>query len=461
MKAHIITIGDEILIGQIVDTNSAYLGKQLARVGVQVARISSIPDDWDAILDAFAMTLPAAGSTRVKSGPRDQIVENSSAADGSVAHDHAFAKANPDTARIPFDLVIVTGGLGPTNDDITKKALCAYYGDTLKHHEPTLVHVRYLFEHYVKKPMLPVHYDQALLPSSCEPLKNAQGTAPGMWFNRDGRILVSMPGVPFEMKGIFKDEVLPRIQALPGLPTLLHHTYMTHGVGESEIAQWLEPIEASMTPGTGIAYLPALGRVRLRLTSTAADKATAERILEELQSRVEPLIAHVRVPYTDGDTAATQTVMALKNYRLTLALAESCTGGRIADAIVAVPGASQVFRGGVIPYATDNKTAVLDVPAATIEKHGVVSKQVAIEMADRARLLLGSDIAISTTGYAGPANTPAEKEVQGHVWIGVATQSGSYATLYEFGSARERVIGKATNQALQTAIQTAEKIALG
>ncbi|MFT5892030.1 MAG: nicotinamide-nucleotide amidase [Dokdonia sp.] len=406
MKAHIITIGDEILIGQIVDTNSAYISIALNDIGISVYQISSVQDDRAHILESFA-----------------------------------FAKATA-------DIIIVTGGLGPTKDDITKSTFCEFFDDELVFNQEVLDHVTYLFKRYVKKPLLESNKTQALVPSKATILTNNFGTAPGMWMEQDGKIFISMPGVPHEMKGLMKEAVLPRLKEQFDLPYILHKTLLTYGMGESAIAQRIEAFENELPHAIRLAYLPSLGRVRLRLSTTGAIKEEVDAAMQVQLQKLEALIGDIFVGYEENGSLEVLIGQALVKRGKTLSIAESCTGGRIVEQFTANPGASGYLVGSTVTYATRSKTEVLGVDEALIEKHSVVSAEVAEAMAVQVQKMYNTDYAITTTGNAGPSKGDSDAPV-GTVYIGIATPEGSTAHHFMMGNHRERVIGKTVNKALE------------
>ncbi len=406
MNAEIITIGDEILIGQIVDTNSAYISSALNKIGVSIYQITSIQDDESHILEAFA------------------------------------------AAQSRADLVIVTGGLGPTKDDITKHTICKYFNDELVLNQGVLDHVAHLFKEYIKKPMLDANKTQAMVPSKAEVLVNEFGTAPGMWIENDNTIFVSMPGVPYEMKGLMENEVLPRLQKQFKLPYILHKTFLTYGMGESAIAERIERFENELPDEIKLAYLPSLGRVRLRLSTSGLYKEVVEAAMQEQADKLLPYIDDIFVGYeSDGEFEQVVAGLFVEKGK-TLAIAESCTGGQMVERFTAHSGASRYLKGSLVTYATQSKVDILGVDPEVIKKHSVVSAQVAEQMAINARKLYKSDIGISTTGNAGPLKGDSDAEV-GTVYIGIATEKGVTAHHFMMGNHRERVIGKAVNKALE------------
>ena len=406
MNAHIITIGDEILIGQIVDTNSTYISKALNRIGVSVYQISSIQDDKDHILDTFA-----------------------------------FAKANA-------DIIIVTGGLGPTKDDVTKSTFCEFFDDELVFNQEVMDHVEFLFKKYVKKPLLESNKTQALVPSKATILKNNFGTAPGMWMEQDGKVFVSMPGVPYEMKGLMEHEVLPRLQERFHLPYILHKTLLTYGMGESAIAQRIETFEDELPSDIKLAYLPSLGRVRLRLSTLGNDQEKVDAAMDAQLQKLLPLVEDIFVGYEEDGPLEIRVGEALAAKEKTLSIAESCTGGSIVQRFTANPGASSYLRGSVVTYATASKVEVLGVDKDLIDAHTVVSAEVAEAMAVQVRKLYHTDYAIATTGNAGPTKGDSDVPV-GTVYIGIATPEGSKAYYFMMGNHRKRVVEKSVNKALE------------
>ena len=406
MRAHIITIGDEILIGQIVDTNSAFIAKELDKVGIEVHQISSISDNKQHILQSLA------------------------------------------EAQDTPELVLITGGLGPTQDDVTKHTFCEYFQDTLVEDPAVLQNIERIFKHHVNRPMLPANRSQALVPSKATVLMNKNGTAPGMWMQSGKTVFVSMPGVPFEMKALMTDEVIPRVQQTFSRPFILHKTLQTYGRGESEIANTIEDWEDNLPSDIKLAYLPALGKVRLRLSTKGPDKALLERRLEEQITSLKALIGDIIVGYDDDELIEKVVGSLLTNNNKTLAVAESCTGGQIAAAITAIPGASSYFKGGMVTYATHSKVELLKIDQAVIDEHSVVSAQVAEAMAAAVKNWYQSDYAISTTGNAGPSKGDSDAEV-GTVFIGIATPTGVFSQEFKMGSQRERVISKSVNKAFE------------
>lgn len=406
MKAAVVTIGDEILIGQIIDTNSGFIAKSLDKIGVQVVEMLSISDDKEHILTTLSN------------------LQNN------------------------VDLVIITGGLGPTKDDITKKTLCEYMQDDLVYNEEVLVHVTKLIEDYFKRPITQLNKDQALVPSKCEVLFNQVGTAPGMWMQKENTVFVSLPGVPYEMKYIIENEVVPRLVQKFNRPYIIHKTLLTYGVGESLLAERIELWEDNLPDFIKLAYLPSPGRVRLRLTARGANEEILLTAIETEVAKLEPQIQDCLVGYEDDETLEVILGKLLAKENLTIATAESCTGGKIASLLASVPGASAYFQGSVVSYATLAKEDIIKIPAEIIQEHSVVSKEVAEAMSLGVQKLFKSDFAIATTGNAGPTKGEADAEV-GTVFISVATPNGVFTEEFNFGQPREKVIDRAVNKGME------------
>ena len=405
MNAEIITIGDEILIGQIVDTNSAYIAKELNKIGISVFQITSVQDDKKHILEALENAQNNAG------------------------------------------LVILTGGLGPTKDDITKTTLADYFEDTLVRNKEVVAHIKHIWKTYIKQPLLQVNLDQALVPSKAKVLMNQSGSAPGMWMENNTTVFISLPGVPFEMKALMQNEVLPRLSKQLELPFILHKTVLTYGLGESVIADRISEWENNLPKSVKLAYLPNLGRVRLRLSSKGYDKAVLYKSIHNEIEKLLPQISDVFVGFEEESSIEQIIGNQLIKSNTTLAVAESCTGGRIGAQFTANPGASAYFKGGVIAYDTTIKTQVLGVDKPLIETHSVVSTEVAEAMALGVQKLYNSDYAIATTGNAGPSKGDSDAEV-GTVCIAIATPHRVFSKQFTFGKHRERITTKAVHMAL-------------
>ena len=406
MYAEIITIGDEILIGQIVDTNSVFIAKELNKIGIEVYQITSISDQSKHIIEAI------------------------------------------DLAKNRADIIIITGGLGPTKDDVTKHTLCQYFNDVLVENKEVLAHIEDLFKKYISTPISDLNKKQALVPSKATVLKNEFGTAPGMWFEDNDKVFVSMPGVPYEMKGLMNAEIIPRLQERFDRPYIEHKTIMTYGLGESAIAERIEEWEDNLPEHVKLAYLPSLGRVRLRLTGRGKDKHYVNSAINEQLEKVKPLIADILVGYDEDESIEWLIGQILVSKGMTLSVAESCTGGEIAQNITSHAGASAFFNGGVVTYATESKIAILGVKESLIAEYTVTSKQVAEAMALGCKNKFKSDYAISTTGNAGPSKGDGDVEV-GTVYIGIATPEKIYSQEFKFSNNREKTIGKAVNKAFE------------
>ncbi len=414
MKAEIITIGDEILIGQIVDTNSAFISKELNKIGVEVVQISSVSD------------------------ARNHILEALKEAEGRA------------------DILIITGGLGPTKDDITKHTLAEYFDDTLVTNESVLKHVEALFKKYITTPISDLNRQQALVLSTAHVLHNNYGTAPGMWIQRNGKVVISMPGVPFEMKQLMKNEVLPRIQKDFKLPFIIHKTVMTYGLGESAIAEKIEDWEENLPKHIKLAYLPNLGRVRLRLSTKGWDKNELENQIDYQIQKLYSLIGDIIVGLEESEAIEVVLGRKLKERNVSLALAESCTGGKLAEHLTSIPGASAYFKGGVVSYATHSKVSVLGVNQSLINEHSVVSAQVVEQMALGVQKIMKADYAIATTGNAGPTKGDSDAEI-GTVFIGIATPKRVYSEKFNLGNHRVRVVQKAVNKAMEMLLREISK----
>jgi nicotinamide-nucleotide amidase len=404
MHAEIITIGDEILIGQTVDTNSAWMAKMLNGIGVSIHRITSIADEREAILTTLAEV-----------GERAQ-------------------------------LVLITGGLGPTRDDITKSTLCEYFETHLVMNDQVRERIEEWFERR-GVPILEVNRKQAELPAACEVIENLRGTAQGMWFERDGVVYVAMPGVPYEMQGIVEMHLLDKIKARFERPHIEHHTMMTSGIGESllsnMVADWEESLEAE---GIHIAYLPSPGIVKVRLTAIGPDAAAIRTIVRKKAEEFEALAGHYIFGYNDEPLEAAVGRL-LKERSLTAGCAESCTGGRIAAALAKHPGSSAFFLGGIVAYDNEIKKSLLGVDGEILAAHGAVSEATIRAMAEGGRKALGVDFVVATSGVAGPDGGSELKPV-GLVWMAVAGPKRTVAWVQNFNSDRERNILRATQAAL-------------
>lgn len=401
IHAELISIGDELLIGQTVNTNASWLGQQLAAIGIRVVHTAVISDEEDAIVSAF---------------------------------DEAFKRS---------DLVIVTGGLGPTKDDITKHVLCRYFDTKLVMNDEILAHITSFFVSR-NRPMLEVNRQQAALPEKCTPLFNRQGTAAGMWFEREGKVLISMPGVPYEMKGIFTEEALPRIQNKFPTESLYHRTILTQGIGESFIADKMSDWENRLRQeGLGLAYLPSPGMVKLRITAyKQEDSVKVDRFFDEAMSAMP-----VAVYGQEEDTLHEVVGKLLREAGQTVATVESCTGGGIAAELTSISGASDYVQGGLVTYSNELKQLLAGVKTETLKKHGAVSQEVVEEMAQGGKSRLGVDWCVAVSGIAGPIGGSEEKPV-GTVWIAVAGPNVLWSKCFHFGNNRERNIRMSVLSAL-------------
>jgi len=406
MQAEIITIGDEILIGQVVDTNSAWMAQKLNSIGIRVKQITSISDDKQHILNALA-----------------------------EAHQRA-------------KVILITGGLGPTKDDITKKTLAEYFGVGLVENKEALENVENIFKRLrgANSELLDINRQQALVPENCEVILNKNGTAPGMWFNYDGRIYMSMPGVPHEMMYLMEEAVLPKLKSTLELPHIIHHTIVTAGEGESYLAQKIADIEDSLPPYIKLAYLPKLGQVRLRLSAYGEDEALLQEKVNEYAAKITERVGSAVVAQEDIPLEkAILNFMAERE--LTLSAAESCTGGYISHLITQHPGSSKVFFGGAVSYSYELKESILGVKNETLWQHGAVSKETVTEMVEGALLNFKSDYAVAVTGIAGPDGGTEEKPV-GTVWIGVACAKKTVTRKFQFGNKRQQNIERTAIAAL-------------
>ncbi|AUC84868.1 competence/damage-inducible protein A [Polaribacter sp. ALD11] len=406
MNAEIITIGDEILIGQIVDTNSQWIGQQLNKIGVSVYQITSIQDDKQHILNALK------------------------------------------EAQERVAIVIITGGLGPTKDDITKKTISEFFNDTeLIEYPEVVAHIKGLFQK-INHPFKEIQRTQAQLPSKATLLMNNLGTAPGMWFYENETVFVSLPGVPYEMKGLITNEVLPRIQTRFKLPFIIHKTIMTYGQGESTIAERIDEFETNLPTYIKLAYLPSFGKVRLRLSAKGENKEVLETALNEKITAIYQLIPEIITGIDDDSSLEKRVGELLTKRNKTIATAESLTGGQIAANLVSVAGSSAYYKGSIIAYSAEMKNNLLDVSLETIKKYTVVSKEVALEMARGVKQKLETDYAIAVTGNAGPTTDKTDKSV-GVVYIAFISDEKEIVQEFNFGQPREKVINRTVSKSLE------------
>ena len=374
--AEVVTIGDEILYGQTLDTNTQWIGQQLHEAGIRIKRKLSIPDERESII---------------------QVLEEAS---------HRS------------DIVLITGGLGPTKDDITKYTLAAYFDTKLVRNEEALEHIKALFSSRGRQ-ITPTNEKQADLPEACTMIRNRMGTAPAMWFEKEGVIFVSMPGVPYEMQCIMEEEVIPRLQTHFELPTIMHQMIQTVGIGESWLSDKIADWEEQLPPHIRLAYLPSFGKVKLRLTASGDQK---NELLADLHTQTQALLPLIqKFVFAVGDISLEEAIgKMLLQQQKTVALAESCSGGFVAHSLTSIPGSSAYFQGAMVPYHNELKENVLGVRHDTLVQHGAVSEQTVVEMAEQVRQKMHADFGLASSGVAGPGGGSDEKPV-GTVWIAVAS----------------------------------------
>ena len=396
INASIITIGDELLIGQTIDTNSAWMGQQLNKEGIWVKRRVAVGDVWDDIWNTL------------------------------------------DEESKQADIIFITGGLGPTADDITKPLLCKYFGGKLVVDEGALQNVKEIFTKYLNRPLLEVNIKQAEVPDVCTVIQNKRGTAPGMMFKKEGKIFISLPGVPNEMKGMMEDFVLPQLPAFFELPAVVHRTLLTAGIGESFLAERISEFETSLPKHIKLAYLPNYGMVRLRLTTIGKNKEAITTDIDNLFKELQHQVADVMV--VNEDISLQEAVgKLLKEKGETVTTAESCTGGYIAHLMSSIAGSSAYFNGGIVSYANDVKQSLLGVQETTLTKYGAVSDETVIEMAKGALQSIPSDYSVAVSGIMGPGGGSDEKPV-GLVHIAVANKNKVVSQQLHFRFNRDRNI---------------------
>ncbi|MBA2421783.1 MAG: competence/damage-inducible protein A [Chitinophagales bacterium] len=393
MNASIITIGDELLIGQVVDTNSSWMGQELNKIGVYVIRKIVVGDVKRDIVDAL------------------------------------------DEAGAISDLVLITGGLGPTKDDITKHTLCDYFRGRLVFNEEVYEMVETYFAR-MKRPMLESNRRQAELPDNCIHIKNYNGTAPGMWFERDGKVFISMPGVPWEMKLMMQDNILARIKQKFETELIIHKTILTQGIGESFLSEHIRDIEDAFPEGIKLAYLPNLSSVRLRITARGKDESLLAEKVEMLTTQIKERLSEYIWGY-DDDILEDVVGRMLISQQASLCTAESCTGGLIAHKLTSIPGSSVYFKGSIVSYSNEVKENLLSVKATTLRNFGAVSEESVHEMALGALKIMKTDYAIAVSGIAGPSGGTVDKPV-GTVWIGIAKNEKVLTRKFLFPGNRER-----------------------
>jgi nicotinamide-nucleotide amidase len=402
--ASIITIGDELLIGQVIDTNSAWMAQELNKAGIWMKHRTAVGDVW-----------------------------------------YDIWKALDDESK-EAEIILITGGLGPTADDITKPLLCQYFNCKMIVDEGALNNVKMIFEKILKRPMIERNLKQAEVPDGCTVIQNKRGTAPGMWFEKNGKIFVSMPGVPHEMKGMMTDYVIPTLQKHFQLPFIMHRTLLTSGIGESFLADHIQQFEESLPPHIKLAYLPNYGMVRLRLTANGDQKIKLEEELQDKFDSLKKLVTEWMV--IDEDLSMQQAVgKLLAQRKQTVGTAESCTGGNIAHLLTSIPGSSQYYKGSVVSYAYETKEQVLHVDPETLATLGAVSEETVRQMTKGALKLLDTDYIVTTSGIMGPDGGTEDKPV-GTVWIAVGNSAKIIAQKFQFRFDRERNIELSSNNAL-------------
>jgi len=406
MTANIIAIGDELLYGQTQDTNSNWIAAQMSQLGIAVRRIMLVADKKEDIIDALT------------------------------------------AASADAELVLITGGLGPTTDDLTKGILAEYFGVETQLHEEALKEVSAFFE-TIGKELSDTNREQAVLPINCEPLSNRLGTAPGMWFDVEDTVYVSMPGVPFEMREMMGSQVIPKVQERFELSSIIHRHLNTVGIGESFLSDKLSGFEEQLPPHIKLAYLPGLGTVKLRLTSTTTDGMDAQ--FEKLNTTLAKYVFG-----KDAETLEEVLGKHLTSAGKTLSTAESCTGGYIAHQLTSVPGSSDYYKGSVVSYANEIKTKLLGVSQDSLDKQGAVSREVVQQMVQGVRKHLNTELGIAVSGIAGPSGGTPEKPV-GTVWIAVADEAHEYIKEYKFGTDRDKNI----RLTAITAMDLARRLLLG
>ena len=404
VKVEIITIGDEILIGQIVDTNSAWMATELNKSGFELAQITSVHDDAKHIIESLEMALKRA------------------------------------------DVVLFTGGIGPTKDDITKQTLTKLFNTKLVFDESVIQNIEKLFSTRPNFVINELTRLQAMVPENCTVIQNPVGTAPVTWFEKDGKVIVSMPGVPYEMKNAMITEIIPRLQNYFKTPVLLHKTVQVYGYGESALALLIADWENNLPDYITLAYLPNSGIVKLRLSGLFDDMLALEFSMNQQIDKLKNILGSAIVAYEDIPIEKLVGNL-LKSKGLMVATAESCTGGNIAHQFTLIPGSSEFFKGSVVAYSNEIKTNILQVSAEDLEKYGAVSQSVVEQMAINVRKLFKSDISVATSGIAGPSGGTDEKPV-GTVWISVASEDKTITREFRFGTLREQNIIRATQAAL-------------
>lgn len=413
MKAEIISIGDEILIGQISNTNATWIAEQFNLIGISINQIISISDNKIHILETLK------------------------------------------NAEKKSDIIIVTGGLGPTNDDITKNTVCEYFNSKLVLDKNSLDNIKSFLNKRGIYEVIENNHNQALVPDNCLVLNNYDGTAPGMWFNKNNKIYVFLPGVPHEMKEIVRNEVIPLIKKTYKLGHILHKTIYVQGIPEANLAQILSDWEKNLNNKIKLAYLPSPGLIKLRFSTSGEDKHLLKKIIDKEIQKLKEIIPNNLVNIDEKNIEETISEI-LKESKSTLSTAESCTGGYIAHLITKIPGSSDYYKGSIIAYSNDIKKKELKINQELIEKVGAVSKEVVESMAINIRKKFKTTYSIATSGIAGPTGGSKDKPV-GTVWIAVASNDWIYSEKYMFGTNRERNIIRTANTALNLLINRIKK----
>jgi len=406
MIAQIINIGDEILIGQIINTNGAFLSKSLNSIGIKVSEIISISDKKEDIINCI------------------------------------------ERSRKKSDIIIITGGLGPTNDDVTKHALTNYFNDKLVWNNEIKNHIEDLFKKFISTPIIDMNREQALLPSKAKIYKNEYGTASAMWFSQKDIQVISLPGVPYEMKSLMNNSILPELKLKFKRPFIYNKTLLTYGLGESAIANRIKDWENKLPKNLKFAYLPSLGRVRLRLSSFGKNKTLVKNEVDRYLVALKKLIKDIYVGEEDDGPIESQVTKILRNNYKSISIAESCTGGLISSRITSIPGVSEFYKGGVVAYSNEIKSSVLNIPNELIETNGVVSPKIAELMALNIKKIYKTDYSVATTGNAGPTTGDLISKV-GDVYIAIATPEGIFVKFFKMGNHRERIIKKTTNKVFE------------
>ncbi|MBU79406.1 MAG: damage-inducible protein CinA [Flavobacteriales bacterium] len=406
MIAQIINIGDEILIGQIINTNGAFLSKSLNSIGFTVSEIISISDKKEEIINCI------------------------------------------ERSRKKSDIIIITGGLGPTNDDVTKHALTNYFKDELIWNNEIKNHIEDLFRKFISTPIIDMNREQALLPSKAKIYKNEYGTASAMWFSQKDIQVISLPGVPYEMKSLMNNSILPELKLKFKRPFIYNKTLLTYGLGESAIADRIADWENKLPKNLKFAYLPSLGRVRLRLSSSGKNKVLVKNEVDKYLGALKKLIEDIYVGEEDDGPIESHVAKILRNNSKSISIAESITGGLISSRITSIPGVSKFYKGGVVAYSNEIKSSVLNIPNELIESNGVVSSKIAELMALNVKKIYKTDYSIATTGNAGPTTGDLISKV-GDVYIAIATPEGIFVKFFKMGNHRERIIKKTTNKVFE------------